>query len=89
MNKVVIYVILFSCYALAQVVPYQLPYSIESKEFIEASEDGDKEKIIYECTDLLFHMMVAIAEQDIDPSDIYRELYKRFGKKKKDYTLDE
>ena len=61
----------------------------ESKEFIEASEDGDKEKIIYECTDLLFHMMVAIAEQDIEPSDIYRELYKRFGKKKKDYTLDE
>lgn len=61
----------------------------ESKEFIEASEEGDKEKIIYECTDLLFHMMVAIAEQDIEPADIYKELNKRFGKKKKDYTLDE
>ena len=35
MNKVIIYVILFSSYALGQVVPYQLPYSIESKEFID------------------------------------------------------
>ncbi len=35
MNKVIIYVILFSCYALGQVAPYQFPYSIESKEFID------------------------------------------------------
>ena len=61
----------------------------ESKEAIEASEIGDRDKIVYEYTDLLFHMLVALAEHDIDIHDIYSELSRRFGKKKKDYTLDE
>ena len=61
----------------------------ESKEAIEASEIGDRDKIVYEYTDLLFHMLVALAEHGIDIHDIYSELSRRFGKKKKDYTLDE
>lgn len=61
----------------------------ESKEAIEASNIGKKDEIIYEYTDLLFHMLVALAEHNIEINDIYSELNRRFGKKKKDYTLDE
>ena len=61
----------------------------ESDESIEASENGEKYKIIYEYTDLLYHMMVALSYHDIDIKEIYKELEKRIGKTKKDYTLDE
>lgn len=61
----------------------------ESKESIEASETGDKDKIVYEYTDLFFHMLVALTEHGLTIEDIYSELKRRFGKKKKDYTLDE
>ena len=61
----------------------------ESDEAIEASENDEKDKIIYEYTDLLYHMMVAISYHNIDIKEIYKELEKRIGKTKKDYTLDE
>ena len=61
----------------------------EAAESIEASQNGDKEKIIYEYTDLLFHMMVGLSFQNITMEDIYSELERRIGKKKTDYTLDE
>jgi phosphoribosyl-ATP pyrophosphohydrolase len=61
----------------------------ESKESIEASETGEKDKIVYEYTDLFFHMLVALTEHGLTIEDIYSELKRRFGKKKKDYTLDE
>ena len=34
-------------------------------------------------------MMVALSYHDIDIKEIYKELEKRIGKTKKDYTLDE
>jgi len=61
----------------------------EAAESIEASQNGDKEKIIYEYTDLLFHMMIGLSFQNITMEDIYSELERRIGKKKTDYTLDE
>ena len=61
----------------------------EAAESIEASQNGDKEKIIYEYTDLLFHMMVGLSFHNITMEDIYSELERRIGKKKTDYTLDE
>ncbi len=61
----------------------------ESKESIEASETGEKDKIVYEYTDLFFHMLVALTEHGLTIEDIYSEFKRRFGKKKKDYTLDE
>ena len=61
----------------------------ESDESIEASENGERDKIIYEYTDLLYHMMVAISYHNIDISEIFKELERRIGKTKKDYTLDE
>ena len=50
----------------------------ESEELIEAST-SDKEAIIHEAADLVFHVMVLLAFKDIDPSDILRELEKREG----------
>tara|TARA_B100001996_G_scaffold300177_1_gene240634 strand:+ start:700 stop:1038 length:339 start_codon:yes stop_codon:yes gene_type:complete len=61
----------------------------ECDESIEASENGDRDKIIYEYTDLLFHMMVGLSFHNVKLDDIYLELERRIGKKKKDYTLDE
>ena len=34
-------------------------------------------------------MLVALTEHDLTIEDIYSEFERRFGKKKKDYTLDE
>ena len=50
----------------------------ESEELIEASI-SDKEAIIHEAADLVFHVMVLLAFKDIDPSDILRELERREG----------
>ena len=61
----------------------------EAAESIEASENGEKNKIIYEYADLLFHMMVGLSYHNITIEDICIELERRVGKKKKDYTLDE
>lgn len=63
--------------------------SEESAESIEASQNGERDKIIYEYSDLLFHMMVGLSYHDINMDDICSELERRVGKKKKDYTLDE
>jgi phosphoribosyl-ATP pyrophosphohydrolase len=61
----------------------------ESAESIEASENGERDKIIYEYSDLLFHMMVGLSYHNISIEDICSELERRIGKKKQDYTLDE
>ena len=39
----------------------------------------DKDSIIHEAADLLFHVMVLLAYKDIDPSKILEELEKREG----------
>ena len=53
----------------------------ESKELIESAETDvmDKDSIIHEAADLLFHVMVLLAYKDIDPSKILEELEKREG----------
>ena len=61
----------------------------ESNESIEASLIKDHANIVYEYTDLLYHMMVALSYHDIKIEEIFSELERRIGKKKKDYTLDE
>ena len=45
---------------------------------IEALQ-GDKEKIKAESADLLFHLMVLWADQDIKPEDVYAVLESREG----------
>ncbi|NKB80959.1 MAG: bifunctional phosphoribosyl-AMP cyclohydrolase/phosphoribosyl-ATP diphosphatase HisIE [Nitrospirales bacterium] len=52
----------------------------EAGEVILAAKNDNREEIIYEVADLLFHTMVMLGHCDIPPEEIYQELGKRFGK---------
>lgn len=49
----------------------------ESTEVIVAGKGGDKAETVYEIADLAYHVMVLMAEMDIEPKDIISELAKR------------
>lgn len=49
----------------------------EATEVVIASKNGNKKQIIYESTDLLFHLLVLLNLFDISPNDIMNELQKR------------
>jgi len=49
----------------------------ESTEVIIAAKGGDKAETIYEVSDLLYHVMVMMAEMDIKNEDILKELASR------------
>ena len=51
----------------------------EAAEFCLAVKDKDKEQIVYECADLVYHSLVALALEDISPELIRQELRRRFG----------
>ena len=51
----------------------------ESAEVIMATKDDDKNKIIYEVTDLWFHTMVLLRHKNINMDKIEQELSRRFG----------
>lgn len=51
----------------------------ESAEVIIASKGNDKQAIVYESCDLLFHLMVLLANKGIQMDDIRVELQRRFG----------
>jgi len=51
----------------------------EASEFSFAIKDDDKKEIVYECADLAFHTLVALAYKDINPDLIKQELERRFG----------
>jgi phosphoribosyl-ATP pyrophosphohydrolase len=55
----------------------------ESGETIMAAKDvaqlSDKSKLTYEVTDLIFHLMVLLADQGLSSEDIEAELQRRFG----------
>jgi len=51
----------------------------ESAETIIAAKDGKREALIYETADLWFHTMVMLIDQNIEPSDVLKELERRFG----------
>ena len=51
----------------------------EATETVIAAKDGDKKQIIYETADLWFHCMVLLADQDLGPNDVLKELQRRFG----------
>jgi phosphoribosyl-ATP pyrophosphohydrolase/phosphoribosyl-AMP cyclohydrolase len=57
----------------------------EAGEMVIASKNQKKEDIIYEATDLFFHVLVALSYFDVKPGDIYAELARRFGKKGSEY----
>jgi len=51
----------------------------EAGELCFAIKDNDKDEIIYEAADLLFHSMVALAYKNIHPEAILNELKRREG----------
>ncbi|GAB4170872.1 MAG: phosphoribosyl-ATP diphosphatase [Geothermobacteraceae bacterium] len=51
----------------------------ETAEVVAAAKDGEADKIVYEVADLLFHVLVLLGHQDIEPERIYAELRRRFG----------
>lgn len=57
----------------------------ELTELILTSKDGKGEEIVYEAADLLFHFLVLLGYHEISPSEVGRELGRRFGKKSDEY----
>jgi phosphoribosyl-ATP pyrophosphohydrolase/phosphoribosyl-AMP cyclohydrolase len=53
----------------------------ESKELIQASENNNENEIVHESTDLLFHMMILLAYQNINIDKIFAELESRHKEK--------
>ena len=51
----------------------------ESIEVILEYLDNNKNKIITEAADLLYHLCVMWISEDIKPSDLWRELHRRRG----------
>lgn len=50
----------------------------ETSEVIIASKNDDKEEIIYEVSDLIYHLLVLLAERKVSIKEIRGELYKRY-----------
>jgi phosphoribosyl-ATP pyrophosphohydrolase/phosphoribosyl-AMP cyclohydrolase len=51
----------------------------ESGEFMEAALYGKRGEIIHELADLWFHTLVLLASKDIEASELFGELDRRFG----------
>lgn len=52
----------------------------EASEVIIASKNDDKDEIIYETSDLIYHLLVLLADKNISVDEIREELYKRYKK---------
>ncbi len=53
----------------------------ECTEMVIAAKNNDKEEMVYEVTDLIYHTLVMMANQGITPEDIEAELEKRAAKR--------
>ena len=53
----------------------------EGVELAIALTQNDREQIIYEASDLLYHLFVGLISSDVSPEEIWRELESRHGKK--------
>ncbi|HEX5623827.1 MAG TPA: bifunctional phosphoribosyl-AMP cyclohydrolase/phosphoribosyl-ATP diphosphatase HisIE [Sulfuricurvum sp.] len=51
----------------------------EAGEFSFAVKDNNEIEIIYECADLVYHVLVALGHKNISPDRIKQELSRRFG----------
>ncbi|MTI80140.1 MAG: bifunctional phosphoribosyl-AMP cyclohydrolase/phosphoribosyl-ATP diphosphatase HisIE [Firmicutes bacterium] len=49
----------------------------EAAEVIIGAKNRDKDEVGYEAADLIYHLLVLLAEQDISPQQVYNELAKR------------
>jgi len=51
----------------------------EATETVIAAKGGDPAQIIHETADLWFHTLVLLAQQNLKPEDVLKELDRRFG----------
>jgi len=51
----------------------------EATEVVIAAKGGRHDEIVYETTDLVFHLLVMLGYHDIPPSEVLDELQRRFG----------
>lgn len=51
----------------------------EATEVVIAAKGGVHDEIVYETTDLVFHLLVLLGHQDIPLEAVYNELRRRFG----------
>lgn len=51
----------------------------EAGEVVLALKDKDSAQIVYECADLLYHILVGLAYYNIHPEQVLAELQRRFG----------
>ena len=51
----------------------------ETTEVVIASKSGKNDDIIHEIADLWFHLLILLKHHNLDISDVYAELEKRFG----------
>lgn len=49
----------------------------ETAEVIIGAKNRDKNEVIYEAADLMYHLLVLLCEQDIDPQEVFAELAAR------------
>lgn len=52
----------------------------EAGEFSFAIKDNSESEIIYECADLVYHTLVALASKNISPDRVKQELARRFNR---------
>jgi len=52
----------------------------EAVETVLALKGGNKEEVVYEAADLVFHLYLALAFRGIEPDEVWKELEGRFGK---------
>jgi phosphoribosyl-ATP pyrophosphohydrolase len=51
----------------------------EATEVVIAAKGGNNDEIVYESADLIYHLLVLLAQCDIPVEDVYAELRRRFG----------
>ena len=73
----------YTCYLFGQGLDKMLKKcGEECAEVIIAAKDTDKEALVGEMCDLLYHLTVVMAEKGISPDDIYEELDRRAEKER-------
>ena len=50
----------------------------EASEVIIAAKNPDRDELIYETGDLLYHLLVLLNKKDVVPREIFAELGNRF-----------
>lgn len=50
----------------------------ESSELIVAAKGGDRDEVIYEAADVMYHLSVLLAKSDVQLNEVFEELLKRW-----------